>query len=184
MLPKLEHIKQARIRLGVTQRKLASLANVSTSMINQIESGRCKPSYDTARRIFEVLGELEGKTSTKAGEICSRGLITVTPSEPVLKAAELMREKGFSQLPVVEDERPIGIISEEGIMREMMKSNGKDIGQLTVAIIREPCPPIVDAETPAKALIPLIKFCKSALIMEKQKLVGIVTASDVLRLIE
>ena len=49
MLPKLEYIKQARIRLSITQRKLALLAGISTSMINQIESGRCKPSYETAR---------------------------------------------------------------------------------------------------------------------------------------
>ena len=51
MLPRLDYIKQARTKLGITQRELASLAGVSTSMINQIESGRCKPSYDTAKKI-------------------------------------------------------------------------------------------------------------------------------------
>ena len=60
MLPRLEYIKQARVRLGITQRKLATLTGISTSMINQIESGRCKPSYETARKIFEVLSSLEG----------------------------------------------------------------------------------------------------------------------------
>ena len=53
MLPTLEYIKQTRRRLGITQRTLADLTGVSTSMINQIECGRCKPSYETARRIFE-----------------------------------------------------------------------------------------------------------------------------------
>ena len=38
MLPRLEYIKQARVRLGITQRKLATLTGISTSMINQIES--------------------------------------------------------------------------------------------------------------------------------------------------
>ena len=55
MLPRIDYIKQARTKLGMTQRELASLAGVSTSMINQIESGRCKPSYDTAKKIFELL---------------------------------------------------------------------------------------------------------------------------------
>ncbi len=49
MLPRLEYIKEARVSLGVTQKKLAKLSGISTSMLNQIESGRCKPSYDTAR---------------------------------------------------------------------------------------------------------------------------------------
>src|SRR5919204_3387331 len=99
MLPRLEYIKQARIRLGITQRKLAGLTGVSTSMINQIESGRCKPSYETARRIFEVLGSLEGKTSMKAGDICSRQLITVQKDDKLHEAIETMRKNSISQLP-------------------------------------------------------------------------------------
>ena len=35
MLPELDYIKQTRIKLGITQRKLAQLSNLSTSMINQ-----------------------------------------------------------------------------------------------------------------------------------------------------
>ena len=184
MLPRLEHVKQARVRLGITQRKLASLTGISTSMINQIESGRCKPSYETARKIFEVLSQLEGRASTKAGEICSRNLVTVKATDSVAKATELMREKGYSQLPVVDGDRPIGLVTEEGMMQQLMKWNGRDIRQMTVGSVKEPCPPIVDSDTPAKAIIPLVRFCKAALVTENQKLVGIVTASDVLRLIE
>ena len=40
MLPRIDSIKQQRQKLGITQKKLASLTGVSTSMINQIESGR------------------------------------------------------------------------------------------------------------------------------------------------
>ena len=38
------------------------MTGVSTSMINQIESGRSQPSYDTAKKIFENLAKLEGET--------------------------------------------------------------------------------------------------------------------------
>ena len=31
------------------------MTGVSTSMINQIESGRSQPSYETAKKIFENL---------------------------------------------------------------------------------------------------------------------------------
>ena len=51
-LPSLETIKRQREKLHVSQKKLANMTGVSTSMINQIESGRSKPSYDTAKKIF------------------------------------------------------------------------------------------------------------------------------------
>ena len=38
MLPRLETIKEERKKNGITQKKLASMTGVSTSMINQIES--------------------------------------------------------------------------------------------------------------------------------------------------
>ena len=60
MLPSIQSIKQQRIKLKMTQKELASEVDVSTSMINQIESGRSKPSYDTAKKIFEVLANREG----------------------------------------------------------------------------------------------------------------------------
>ena len=60
MLPSIQSIKQQRIKLNMTQKELGNEVEVSTSMINQIESGRSKPSYDTAKKIFEVLANREG----------------------------------------------------------------------------------------------------------------------------
>ena len=54
MLPSIEGIKQQRLKNGLTQKELAKEVGVSTSMINQIESGRSQPSYETAKKIFEV----------------------------------------------------------------------------------------------------------------------------------
>jgi len=184
MLPKLEYIKQARLRMGVTQRRLASLAGVSASMINQIESGRCKPSYETAMRIFEAINNLEGKTSVKAGEICSRGILSVRPSDPVTKAAELMRKNGYSQLPVLEDGQPVGLISEEGIMKAMVEGDPAEVGRALIQHVMEASPPVVDESTPAKALISLIKFSKAILTSKRGRVTGIITASDLLRLME
>ena len=55
MLPSIQSIKQQRIKLNMTQRELGAEVGVSTSMINQIESGRSQPSYETAKRIFVVI---------------------------------------------------------------------------------------------------------------------------------
>ena len=89
MLPSLETIKEERKKLSMTQKKLAAMTGVSTSMINQIESGRCKPSYNTAKRIFESLAKLEGQTSTRtAGDICSKKIVRLTSSNTVRDAGK------------------------------------------------------------------------------------------------
>ena len=69
---------ECAIKLGITQKKLASMAGVSTSMINQIESNTFSHSYETARRIFDSLVTLEGSASKKkAGDVCSGDIIKI-----------------------------------------------------------------------------------------------------------
>jgi len=48
----------------------------------------------------------------------------------------------------------------------------------------EPPPPIVDLSTPAKALIPLVRFTKCVLVSEKGEVIGIITVSDTLKMVE
>ncbi len=70
LLPNLDIIKRERERLGLSQKELAKMVDVSTSMINQVESGSCKPSYATAKTIFEKLTNFEESQSETAGD-CS-----------------------------------------------------------------------------------------------------------------
>jgi predicted transcriptional regulator len=184
MLPRLEYIKQARVRLGITQRKLATLTGISTSMVNQIESGRCKPSYETARKIFEILSSLEGRTSMKAGDICSRSPISVQKDEKLHEAIDVMRVNSISQIPVFDSSRVVGILTEDGLAKVMLEKNEKDLKNMHVSEAMEPPPPIVDVSTPGKALIPLVRFAKCILVSEKGNVIGIVTTTDTLKMVE
>jgi predicted transcriptional regulator len=185
MLPRIEYIKQGRVKLGLTQRELASLSGISTSMINQIESGRCKPSYDTAKKIFEVLSSQEGKTSLKAGDICSHEVISVDKYEKLEVAIEKMMKNSISQIPVREDSKIVGLVSEDVLARKVLESDDKkNIHQVPILQIMEPPPPIVDISTPAKALIPLVRFAKCVLVSRKGEITGIITISDTLKMAE
>ena len=184
MLPRLEYIIQARVRLGITQRKLAASAGISTSMINQIESGRCKPSYETARKIFEILSSLEGQSSLKAGNICSRNLISVQKHETLHFAIEKMRINSISQIPVFDGCRAVGILSEDGLAKNLIEKDEKMIRDMPVSIIMEPPPPVVDISTPAKALVPLVRFAKCVLVGERGDVIGIITVTDTLKMVE
>ncbi len=51
-----ERIKNRRIQLGLTLRKLSELTDVSAAFLSQIEHGQTNPSVNSLRRISEALG--------------------------------------------------------------------------------------------------------------------------------
>ncbi|MDE1829328.1 MAG: CBS domain-containing protein [Thaumarchaeota archaeon] len=184
MLPRLESIKQARLKIGLTQQKLASLTGVSTSMINQIESGRCQPSYATARKIFEVLWSLESQSSMKAGDICSKEIVKLKTSDSLHDAIRKMQDLSISQVPVFEGNEVVGVVTEDGIVKHIIDNDETQRKKIRLAEIMEPRPPIVDFETPVKTLVSLIRYSKCVLVSKQSKIVGIITASDTLKLVE
>jgi CBS domain-containing protein len=64
-------------------------------------------------RDIVVRGLAEGRDPARAklGEICSRTLSTIAPAEDVDRAVQLMRDNAIRRLPVVENGRPVGIVS-------------------------------------------------------------------------
>lgn len=184
MLPRLESIKQARLKIGLTQQKLAALTGVSTSMINQIESGRCQPSYATARKVFEVLWSLESQSSMKAGDICSKEIAKLKTTDSLHDAIKKMQAMSISQIPVFDGSEVVGLITEDGIVKHLLDSDETQRKKIRLSEIMDPRPPIVDYNTPVKTLVSLIRYSKCVLVSKHSKIVGIITASDTLKLVE
>ncbi|MXY61102.1 MAG: helix-turn-helix domain-containing protein [Cenarchaeum sp. SB0665_bin_23] len=182
MQPRLESIRQVRKRLGITQKSLARMCDISASMINQIESGRSKPSYDTAKKIFDNLASLEGKTTSQtAGSLCSEDIVKLYEQDTLQDAIKKMRQYSISQIPVFHGKDPVGAITEDGIVK-FLASEESDLKSIKLASAMEPIPPIVDHDTPAALLVPLIRYSKCILVSKKSKIVGIITASDALKI--
>lgn len=186
MLPKLDSIRQMRKKIGITQKELARMCDISTSMVNQIESGRSKPSYDTARKIFDALATLEGKmvSSQTAGMLCSQDIVRLDARDTLHDAVHKMRQHSISQIPVFSGKDPLGVITEDGIVKHLSSGGEARLKETRLMDAMEPAPPIVDYETPAALLVPLIRYFKCALVSKKSKIVGIITASDTLKIME
>ena len=184
MLPRLDSIKPARLKLGITQQKLASLTGVSTSMINQIESGRCQPSYSTARKIFEILWSLESHSSMKAGDICSKEIAKLKTTDTLHDAIKKMQEFSISQIPVFDGQEVMGLITEDGLVKHLLDSDETQRKKIKLSEVMEPRPPIVDYNVPVKTLVTLVRFSKCILVSKQSKIIGIITASDTLKLME
>lgn len=184
MLPELGEISKRRRSLGLTQSQLAHLVNVSQSMIAKIEAQSINPSYKNAKKIFDVMEQMEGGTDTKAGEIATRKVVSVGPQDNLKKAATLMRETGFSQLPVIEQGRPIGSVSEKLVLSLIMTGKSmQDISTTPVLEVMEEAFPTVDEESNLTMASALLQFSPAALLTRKGKLTGIVTKADLLKVV-
>ncbi len=185
MLPRIDSIKQIRQKIGITQKKLAIMAGVSTSMINQIESGRSKPSYDTAKKIFENLAKLEGDSASHtAGDFCSKDIVRLKPTNTLHDAIKKMHQLSISQIPVFSNSEIVGVVSEDGIIKQLADIGEVELKKAKLADTMDPVPPIVDYDTPANVLVPSIRYSKCILVSKKSKIVGIITASDTLKMME
>ncbi len=174
-----------RQKIGITQKKLATMTGVSTSMINQIESGRSQPSYETAKRIFDNLASLEGRSSSHtAGDFCSKDVVKLKPNNTLHDAIKRMHQLSISQIPVFNGQDVVGIVSEDGIVKHLADVGEAELKNAKLADTMEPVPPIVDYNTPANVLVPLIRYSKCILVSKKSKIIGIITASDTLKMME
>lgn len=64
-------------------------------------------------RDIVVRGIASGKdpATTRLDEICSKDVTTVSSDTPVEEAVRLMRDRAVRRLPVVDGDRPVGVIS-------------------------------------------------------------------------
>jgi len=176
MLPRLETIKEERKKLNLTQKKLAAMTGVSTSMINQIESGRSKPSYDTAKKIFESLAKLEGQASTyNAGDICSEKIVKLMLDSPIRDAGNNMHDKAIDQIPIFDGSTLKGLVTIDIVNEYSDRKDPK------IKNVMNPKPPLIDSSEPANALSQLIRISGCALVEKNSKIIGIITSADLLK---
>jgi len=183
-LPTPEDIKKLRKKVGLTQTELAKLAGVSQSLIARIEKGTVDPRLSTLRRIIEAikLVEMRAKKAKSAKDVMYSPVITIKSSEKVKKAIELMEKYAISQLPVVNDNGvPVGSITESTVLKKLLSGEPEKILKLKVEEIMEESFPTITPSTNIKDIQQLIlKKYPAVLVMEKGKIVGIITKIDLI----
>jgi CBS domain-containing protein len=61
--------------------------------------------------VIRAVAEDRDLRATTVGEICTPSVLTVRPEDDIQHAIDLMRRNAIRRLPVVENGRPVGIIS-------------------------------------------------------------------------
>lgn len=174
MTYRLEDIKTIRKKLGMTQTELANRAGVSQSLIAKIESAILDPTFTNAQKIFEALQSMEKKHELTAGDVMNQKIISTTPDETVKSTIEKMRKFNISQLPVLESQNVIGLVSESTLLDAITK-NAKYVRDIMSDI-----PPIISKKASVSAVSSLLKYYPIVLVSESGKLVGLITKADLL----
>jgi predicted transcriptional regulator len=181
MFPLLKEIKQRRKQLNLTQKQLADKTNFSQSLITKIESNKLEPSYAITRKIFETLENLEHSKEEQCSELMNKHLISIESKKSVKDATDFMKDNAISQLPVFENKRLVGNISETTIYDKILGGVNKNIlfKQKVCEIMENPLPTLPQS-TPKSIALPLLKTNSAILLTEKDKIVGILTKEDLL----
>jgi predicted transcriptional regulator len=186
MFPSLEDIGKKRRQLDLKQVELAKMAGVSQSLIAKLESGKIDSSYTKVKNIFDVLERLDAKSKIQeqGGKVFNNEVISIQKDDPISKVVQLMKNHGYSQLPVFEGKQSVGSISEKTILRQILA--GKDltqISELPTGKIMEEAFPQVSEDAPLATISSLLQTYSAVLLSKKGKIVGIVTKADLLRML-
>lgn len=76
-----------------------------------VEDGRICGVVTDRDLVVRSLAEARDPEATTVGEVCSREVSTVSPEDDLRAAGDLMRDRAVRRMPVVEEGRPIGIVS-------------------------------------------------------------------------
>jgi predicted transcriptional regulator len=184
MFPTLTDIAKRRRQLGLKQSELAKQAGVSQSLIAKLEAGTIDSSYTKVKTIFEVLEKLEFKTKVQAEKLLHNEVISIQRKEPISKVVKIMKEHGYSQIPVFEGKQSVGSISEKAILRQILA--GKDleeISKLPTEEIMEEAFPQINEDAPLPLITSLLQSYSAVLVSKKGVVIGIITKADLLRML-
>jgi len=106
------------------------------------------------------------------------GLVTASQDDVVSDVIAQMKQYDISQLPVLEDGRLMGMISEVALLNYLLDS-AHSAGDPIRPLI-DPVPPVVAPDTPLDALAQIFGSANAAVVVDHGTVIGIVTKIDVI----
>ena len=114
-------------------------------------------------------------------DIMSKPVVTVLPSDSVLRCARLMKEKDIESLVVAWGEQGVGIITEKDIVRRVV-AEGLPYDTHVLVVMSKPLITIHADSTPEEAIEKMKKQGIKRLPVEgKGRIIGIVVQSDLIK---
>jgi CBS domain-containing protein len=87
------------------------MAKKKVSAVLVVDDGRLVGIFTERDAVYRVIAKGRDARATRLAEVMTRDPITVAPEESFGYAMLMMHEHGFRHAPVIENERPVGIVS-------------------------------------------------------------------------
>ena len=105
-------------------------------------------------------------------------LITAAPADAVSDVIAKMKQYDVSQLPVLEDGRLVGMISEVDLLHYLLEGSHRATDPIHPII--DPAPPVVSPDAPIDTLTDVFLTANAVVVVDHGDVVGIVTKIDVI----
>jgi len=124
----------------------------------------------------------------KIKEIMSKEVISVDKDEDLKHVLDLMKKHDITKIPVVEDKKLIGIVTDSLIAYKLgsIRKRGLSTSRLHASSVTEKEIEIISPDTDVKKVLKMVGKPGPTMlpVVEKDKLVGVVTKADLLFLVD
>jgi CBS domain-containing protein len=121
----------------------------------------------------------------KVGQICTRGVATITPSAPLIEAARVMCDRHVGAVVVVSSSdrsEPVGVLTDRDIVRAQLERVA-DLSRVQVSEVMTRNPLVMDEDEPIGAVIRQMRargVRRAPVLSASGILIGIVSSDDLL----
>jgi predicted transcriptional regulator len=111
----------------------------------------------------------------KVKDIMNTKIISSSKRETIKEAIKKMKKHNISQMPVIDENKAVGFVSESIILNAISEIDSEYIED-----IMEDSPPIITIDSDVDIIRDLLRFYPMILVTSHGKLKGLITKSDIL----
>ena len=120
-------VEAPSITTVVEAARLMQRENVGAVLV--VDHARLTGIFTERDALFRVLADGRDPRSTRLADVMTPRPQTIHPDEPFVRALRMMHDGGFRHLPVVEFDRPLGVVSVRDALDEDLHELRIDIEQ-------------------------------------------------------
>lgn len=132
------------------------------------------------KRLLEPQKITAGLISETKGARAPQDLIVVSPRDLVSAALAKMNEMGLTQIPVLEDGKPVGSLRENHLLSKVF--NERELLEAPVSELMDKSFPTVDVDDDVNVVSRKLRTSPAVLIEEYGRITGIITRHDLLEM--
>jgi cystathionine beta-synthase len=132
------------------------------------------------KRLLEPQKMTAGLISGTKGNRAPESLVWALPTDKVADALARMNELGLTQIPVLEDGKPVGSLRENRALSQVVRN--RHLLEAPVTEVMEASFPTVDVDASAAEVTRRLQSSPAVLVEEYGRITGIITRHDVLDL--